>query len=101
MSTIKTLRRYFDVGKALLAIYFQVMAGCNYLPPTQPFMPVPAICQSKTGAGGQEDPFRNKKFVDTGAGFLRVKYETAHLLCMKVKAEMAIGVPWEHVAPSE
>lgn len=88
---MNTLQKVFEYAKVGVAIFFQIYGISSYLP-QMPLSPIAAIYQEK----GNRD--EKSMVYDTASGFLRVKYETIYLACLKQEELVGNDKPDEQVA---
>lgn len=93
---MNTLRKVFDYAKVGVAIFFQIYGISSYLP-QMPVSHYIAIVQQEKRS--QDDNEKSMAF-DTASGFLRVKYETIYLACLKQEELVGNNKPMEQVGIS-
>ena len=88
--SMNTLQKVYNNAKVGVAIFFQIYGVSSYLPQVHTPTPIAIVQQQKTGAGGNDE---KSMVIDTAAGFLRVKFETAYLECLKQEERVGNDKP--------
>lgn len=89
--------KVYDYARVGVAIFFQVYGVTSYIPQVHAPPPVAIVQQQKTGAGGEPKSMS----YDAAAGFLRVRYETAFLPCLKTGQLEEVDVPLETIGNTQ